>query len=149
MVKQIKNLMAAAGSGIVGGLLLSVLFSSIHSRTNYYPSTPIFMNRFETQVGAMIVSIIIWGLFGIMSYLSSLIFEKIEGSLMKLTILNFLATYLTITPLVYLAGWFPFKIEFLFSYTLFYVIIYCIIWCVIYFQIKRELSEMNDSLKNR
>ena len=147
MVKQIKKMIGAASSGIVIGLVLSVLFSSVRSGANYYPSTPTFMNRFDTQVEAMIVSILIWGVLGVISYLSSLIFERVEGSLTKLTILNFLATYLSITPLSYLAGWFPLKTEFLFSYTFLYVIIYCTIWLITYFQTKRELSQMNDLLK--
>ncbi|GLB46302.1 DUF3021 domain-containing protein [Philodulcilactobacillus myokoensis] len=146
MMKYIKALFAFAFSGIIIGLFISLGFSLIY-RINYLPSDPGFVNRFANSSVALLVSMLIWAMIGILFGLSSLIFKIDHWSLLKQTITHAVVTYICFSILAILAGWFPFNLIMFIYFTIIFIIIYIFIWIAERLKYHALINDINRKLK--
>lgn len=141
MKKIIHEVIAALTIGITIGVILSVVFSGIFGQGVYAPSTPRFMAQFKTSLGAMIASIVLWALMGIVFYFTAKIFKQEKWGLLKMSFTHYLVTLFFFFPLAYLAGWFPHDLKastgFLVTYTCIYLAIYLINFISAWIEVKR------------
>lgn len=130
MRKYVSNGLSFAATGVLIGLVLSVIFSYLDGGGNYYPSGPTFMAQFPNTVDAVLASIVLWGLMGLVFGYGAAIFDIRGWSTLKQTGVNFLVYYLGFTPLAILAGWFPLTGESLLGFTITFIIVYAICWLI-------------------
>ncbi|KRM95174.1 integral membrane protein [Liquorilactobacillus aquaticus DSM 21051] len=133
--------------GIALGLLISLFFSYAYGLEDYVPSAPQFTEMFSRPLNAVAISIILWGLMGILFSISSLIFEKEGWSITRQTITHFFVTFCGFTPLAVLCGWFPLQWGVLVSFTIIFVIIYVVIWSINMASGRRDVEKINKKLK--
>lgn len=146
MKKWIQYGLFGGVGGLAIGFITSLIFSAMAGTGHYYPSTPMFIEGFDTELGAVTMSALVWAIIGILSAVSQVVFEKIEGSLLKSTAIHFAIVYPTILVIGYFAGWFS-GWEVLVPMTISFVIIYALVWIVSYFYYRNEVEKMNERLR--
>lgn len=143
MKKFIRGLASSISIGITIGLVVSTFFSYLYKTKYLLPSSPSFVKNFETPLDAFIVSIIIWGLMGVVFFLSQYIFLLEKLSITQQTIYHFIVTYCGYTILAVCAGWFPDTFSWLIFYTGIFVLIYCLIWFFSMKEAKKITAALN------
>lgn len=147
MKKIILKIVNGIFIGITLGLILSLLFNYLNGNNNYYPSSIFFISHFNKKIDALSFSIFIWALMGIIGSTSTLIFKINNWSLLKQSTYHFLCLYISMTILAIIAGWFPVKFDFLFTYTIILLLIYFLIYFIKRMQFKRDVKLINKRIK--
>lgn len=147
MKKIVQELIAALTIGITIGVILSVIFSGIFGGGDYLPSTPRFMAQFETSLEAMITSIVLWALMGIVFYFAAKIFKQEQWGLFKMSVTHYLATLVFFFPLAYLAGWFPHDLKASIVFLVIYTCIYLVIYLINFISAWLEIKRINQKVK--
>ncbi|MGO3732609.1 MAG: DUF3021 domain-containing protein [Vagococcus sp.] len=147
MKKILKRIINGIPLGVFIGLIISYVISLLLDFGIYYPAPPNFTNRFETELNALGVSIILWGLIGVMFSVASLIYERDDWSILKQTVLHFCTMYIGMISFGLLAGWFTSSLKELMVVTLIFVFIYLIIWLVSMLKARRTINSVNKQLK--
>lgn len=147
MKKHLFILFSSICMGEFFGLVISLCFNYLYQTHTYYPSDPTFSSHFANSVDAMLVSVILWGLIGLVFGTGAFIFNIRQWSLRTRTIVNFFVYYCGFTPLACLAGWFPLTVPNLTLFTLIFVGIYLFIWWINYYSAKHELNRINQKLR--
>ena len=132
--------------GISYGLFFSLIFSYLYKLDNYIPAPPNFIESFQRPLNAMLVSVIIWGLIGVVFSSTSIIFTDTDWSITKMTILHFILSYVLFVPLSILACWYPLSLKGILIFTIYYAIIYVIIWFLAMAKAKNDLKQINKKL---
>lgn len=130
MKKYVSNGLSFASIGVIIGLACSIFFSYLSGAGTYYPSATTFMNNFPNVLDALLVSVILWGLMGLLFGFGAMIFNVKKWSIVKQTVVNFVVYYIGFTPLALLAGWFPLTGGNLLSSTIIFVVIYALCWTI-------------------
>lgn len=147
MKKVIRHALFGIPSGILIGLITSLIFSWQAGYGIFYPGPPAFMSLFNNEVEALTAAIVLWSIVGSMFSISSMIFEKNEWSILKQTFLHFLCTYTGLLALNIFLNWFDYTLENVAEFTLTFFIIYAIVWSVSMIRVKRSLDEINQRLE--
>ena len=106
-----KQVFHDATTGILIGLILSIIFSFIHSPSNYAPLSPnSLIGQFMTQHqvhGSLVLlyCLLIWAAIGVLFSFGSRLFAQ-DWSLLRATVTHFFLMLLGFVPLAILAGWF-------------------------------------------
>ena len=130
MKKYVSNGLSFASVGIIIGLAISIFFSYLSGAGEYYPSSMVFMNNFANPLDAVLLSLILWGLMGLLFGFGAMIFNIKKWSTLKQTAVNFALYFVLFTPLAILAGWFPLTLGNLTVFTIIFVIIYAFCWTI-------------------
>lgn len=133
MTKQLRNGLSFAAHGVLIGLAISTFFSYLSGTGNYYPSGSVFMSQFASPLNAMVISIVLWGLMGLLFGFGAMIFNIDRWSLAKQTAVNFLVYYLGFSPLAIIAGWFSLTVTNFVIFTAIFVVIYAVCWLISWF----------------
>jgi len=147
MKKVIKNAIHGMQTGVVLGLLISLFFNYLYGSNHYYPSSPQFSEYFAHPLNAILISIILWAIIGLLFSLGAAVFEIENWSLLKRTIINFFIYYLGFTPLAIIAGWFPINPYYLISFTITFILIYVIMWLVNVSVSRHQVKKINKRIK--
>ena len=75
--------------GELFGLVFSLFFSYLYGLNDYVPSAPTFTDHFTRPLNAVLVSVILWGLMGLVFSAGALVFKVNYWTLRKRTIVNF------------------------------------------------------------
>ncbi|MGX4687052.1 DUF3021 domain-containing protein [Vagococcus sp. JNUCC 83] len=132
--------------GISIGLVISIIISYMIGLTIYSPAPPQFINKFTSSLNAMVVSVIIWGLIGVLFSTTSLIFSETDWSITKMTVVHFFLSYVFFAPLSIIAGWLSVSLLNLVTFTVIYLLIYIIYWLVWMLQAKKGIEKINSKL---
>lgn len=116
------TLLIGAIGGIVIGYLMALGFSTFFNTTYLFPSNPTFVSHWSSPLAATQLSTLLWILIGEVWAFSSWLFEIETWSITKQTIAHCLCSYLGMTPLAILCGWFPLNVRWFGFYTLVYKI---------------------------
>lgn len=133
--------------GELFGLVFSLFFSYLYGLNDYVPSAPTFTDHSTRPLNAVLVSVILWGLMGLVFSAGALVFKVIYWSIRKRTIINFAVYYCGFTPLAILAGWFPLTIVNWLFFTGIFVLVYVLMWMINMYLVKREIKRINQKLK--
>ena len=134
-------------SGILIGLITSLIFSWQAGYGIFYPGPPAFMSLFNNELEALTAALVLWSIVGMMFSISSLIFEKLEWSILKQTSLHFLCTYTGLLALNVFLNWFDYTLGNVAEFTLTFMIIYAVVWSVSMIRVKKSLDQINQRLK--
>ena len=118
-MKYLKNLLASFLIGVGIGSIIEIFISLAIGEITL--GVPAFLNGQDSLLKARIIEIILYGGFGIVSFIGDKIIK--EDNLLKASLIHFsiLAIY--------------------------FVIIYLIIWALIYFSTKSEIEKLNKKFK--
>lgn len=143
-----------ATTGILIGLILSIIFSFIYSPKDYAPLSPhSLIGQFMVQHqvhGSLVLlyCLIIWGAIGILFSLGSRLFAQ-DWSLLRATVTHFFVMLLGFVPLAILAGWFPLHWTFLLQLVFEFALVYLIIWAILYKKEAKKVEQINQLLTHR
>lgn len=144
-MKFIKKIFSGFCTGTTIGMAFSLFFSKWYG-ISYVPSTPQFISHFNGLTNAVLMSVILWGLMGILWTLCGRIFKIKPWSLLKQTIVHFIVSYVGYTILAILCGWFP--MNWLFYYTIIFILAYVFFWIVVTAYEKHNIRKINQVLNN-
>lgn len=143
-----------ATTGILIGLILSIIFSFIYSPKDYAPLSPhSLIGQFMVQHqvhGSLVLlyCLIIWGAIGILFSLGSRLFAQ-DWSLLRATVTHFFVMLLGFVPLAILAGWFPLHWTFLLQLVFEFALVYLIIWAILYKKEAKKVEQINQLLTHK
>jgi len=148
MKKFGKTLLSGGLIGITFGYLIALLFSTLFQADYLFPSAPRFVSHFSSPLLATQISTLLWILIGEVWTFSSWLFEIERWSITKQTIMHCLCSYVGMTPLAILCGWFPLNFFWLTAYTGIYILIYAVIWTIEMYFARRNISQLNILLSH-
>lgn len=141
-MKDIKKLFRSFLLGIGIGNIIEIFISLAIGKLTL--GVPEFLNGQDSLLKARIIELILYGSFGIISFIGNKIIK--EDNLLKGSLLHFsiLAIYFVIVG--FYLKWLP-DIKTALISLVFFILIYLIIWSVIYFSTKSEIEKLNEKLK--
>ena len=141
-MKNLKNLLKSFLIGIGIGNIIEIAISLLLGKLII--GVPEFLNGHDSLLKARIIELILYGGFGIISFIGDKIIK--EDNLLKASLIHFsiLAIYFVIVGL-YLK-WLP-DIKTALLSLIFFILIYLIIWLIIYFSTKSEIEKLNKKFK--
>lgn len=141
-MKDLKNLLKSFLIGIGIGNIIEIAISLLLGKLII--GVPEFLNGQDSLLKARIIELILYGGFGITSFIGDKIIK--EDNLLKASLIHFsiLAIYFVIVGL-YLK-WLP-DIKTALLSLIFFILIYLIIWLIIYFSTKSEIEKLNKKFK--
>lgn len=147
-----KRLLEGLKTGCFIGVIMSLLFSGIFGKGEYYPMYPgSFMGEIYyehlTSFQVTLTAAIIWGLIGLTLQYAMMIFTHTDLSLAAATVLHFFIMTISMFILAILAGWFPLKILGLTIYIVTFIVVYVIIWNITRRKHQQMVSGINDRLQ--
>ena len=132
-----KQIFHDAATGVLIGLILSIIFSLIYAPNTYAPLSPdslIGQMMTQHQVHGALVLLyctLIWAAIGILFNFGKRLFSR-DWSLLRATLTHFFLMLVGFIPLATLAGWFPFHWNFYLQLIIEFAIVYLIIWTISY-----------------
>ena len=147
MKQIIRHINVGISSGVFIGLMVSFLISWQVGEGKFYPSTPFFMSKFDTELEALGWSIVLWSLIGIMFSFASLIYEKNNWSIVKQAVIHFMCTYLGLLFLNVLLNWFSYTLKDVIRFTVVFIAIYLTVVMISMFKVRLSLKEINQQLE--
>ncbi len=141
-MKNLKNLLKSFLIGVGIGSIIEIFISLAIGEITL--GVPEFLNGQSSILQARIIELILYGGFGIISFIGDKIIK--EDNLLKASLIHFsiLAIYFIIVG--FYLKWLP-NIQYAISSLIFFVIIYLIIWALIYFSTKSEIEKLNKKFK--
>ena len=141
-MEDLKNLLKSFLIGVGIGSIIEIFISLAIGEITL--GVPEFLNGQDSLLKARIIEIILYGGFGIVSFIGSKIIK--EDHLLKASLLHFtiLAIYFIIVG--FYLKWLP-NIQSAISSLIFFVITYLIILALIYFSTKSEIEKLNKKFK--
>lgn len=149
MKKILRNILSFGMIGTFIGVLDSLFFSYFNHSAQYYPSTPAFVARFHRPLDAVAISLVLWIIMGQLFGFGSLIFNIKHWSLLKKTVINFIAYYLGFIPLAASAGWFSLNWANFLIFTIIFLIIYAVIWIINLYLALADIKKVNQKVKEK
>lgn len=149
-----KRILTGITLGIALGTIISIIFSLLFAGGQYNPVNPysfmgdIYYSHF-TNIQIMILAVLVWSAIGVTFSLSSLIFTNLTFSRFVTTVLHFIIMLCIFFPLALLAGWFPLKVSAILIFIITFIIIYFIIWQILNRKNKKEIEDINTSIRKR
>ena len=141
-MKDLKKLLRSFLIGIGIGSIIEIILSLMAGELIL--GVPEFLNGQDSLLKARIIELILYGSFGIISFIGNKIIK--EDNLLKGSLLHFsiLAIYFVIVG--FYLKWLP-DIKIALLSLVFFILIYLIIWSVIYFSTKSEIEKLNEKFK--
>lgn len=141
-MKDLKNLLKSFLVGIGIGNIIEIFISLAVGKLTL--GVPEFLNGQDSLLKARIIELILYGGFGIVSFIGDKIIK--EDNLLKASLTHFsiLAIYFVIVG--FYLKWLP-DIKTALISLIFFVLIYLIIWSLIYFSTKSEIEKLNKRFK--
>lgn len=141
-MKDLKKLFRSFLLGIGIGNIIEIFISLAIGRLTF--GVPEFLNGQDSLLKARIIELILYGSFGIMSFIGNKIIK--EDNLLKGSLLHFLLVAIYFVIIGFYLRWLP-DIKTALLSLVFFIIIYLIIWSIIYFSTKSEIEKLNKKFK--
>lgn len=141
-MKDLKKLFRSILVGIGIGNIIEIFISLAIGKLTL--GVPEFLNGQDSLLKARIIELILYGSFGIVSFIGSKIIK--EDNLLKGSLLHFLLVSIYFVIVGFYLRWLP-DIKTALLSLIFFIIIYLIIWSLIYFSTKAEIEKLNKKFK--
>lgn len=141
-MKDLKKLFRSILVGIGIGNIIEIFISLAIGKLTL--GVPEFLNGQDSLLKARIIELILYGSFGIMSFIGSKIIK--EDNLLKGSLLHFLLVAIYFVIVGFYLRWLP-DIKTALLSLIFFILIYLIIWSLIYFSTKAEIEKLNKKFK--
>lgn len=136
--------------GLAGGIAISYLITIIISAAIgdgvYYPCVPSLVERYQNELAAVIVQMILSAVLGAGFSAASLIWEKDEWSLLKQTGIYFVIITAIMMTVAYICEWMEHSVRGVLSYFGIFFLIFVVIWVARYVSWKIRISKIKEKL---
>ncbi|MGN0155265.1 MAG: DUF3021 domain-containing protein [Lachnospiraceae bacterium] len=143
-----KEILKRIGIGVLGGIVISYLItigiSLILGDGNYYPCVPSLVERFGSEIAAVIIQTILSAILGGGFAGSSFIWDKDDWSLLKQTGIYFSIVTVLMMTVAYFLDWMEHSISGVLSYFVIFLVIFVIVWISQYIMWKKRIARIND-----
>ena len=143
----IKRALLGIPLGISIGYIISIILSLIFAGGYYGAVNPELAKTFGSEINAVIVQAILWGLIGFDFSGFSVVWEKENWSLVKQTVVGFFAYLLPMIIAGYILKWFTFSVLEVSIFILIFIFNFAVIWILIYLKAKKDVAAFNAKLK--
>ena len=147
--KLVKRILVGIPFGISIGYVLSIVFSIIFANGYYGAVHPELTILLGSEINAVIIQTILWGIIGAVFAGGSVIWELDNWSLTKQTITVFFLYFVTMTPIGIFLKWIPLSTI---GFTIFianFILIFSGIWLSVFLTLKRTIAEINNKLSKK
>ena len=141
-MKDLKKLLRSFLLGIGVGNIIEIFISLAIGKLTL--GVPEFLNVQDSLLKARIIELILYGSFGIVSFIGDKIIK--EDNLLKGSLLHFLLVAIYFVIVGFYLRWLP-DIKTALLSLIFFALIYLIIWSLIYFSTKSEIEKLNKKFK--
>lgn len=139
--------------GLLGGIVISYFItigiSIALDDGNYYPCVPSFIERFGSEVTAVIIQTVLSAVLGAGFAGCSIIWEKDEWSLLKQTGTYFVIISALMMSIAYVCEWMDHSINGVLSYFAIFFTIFAVVWLVRYVIWKMRISKIKSKLQKK
>lgn len=139
--------------GLLGGIVISYFItigiSIALGDGNYYPCVPSFIERFGSEVTAVIIQTVLSAVLGAGFAGCSIIWEKDEWSLLKQTGTYFAIVSVLMLSIAYVCEWMDHSINGVLSYFAIFFVIFVVVWVVRYVIWKMRISKIKSKLQKK
>lgn len=136
--------------GLLGGIAISYLITVGISISlgdgNYYPCVPVLIERFGSEITAVVIQTILSAVLGVGFALSSLIWEKDNWSLLKQTGTYFAVVSVLMMTVAYVCEWMEHSIKGVLCYFAIFFLIFAVVWFTQFFFWKKRISKLNSKI---
>lgn len=133
-------------TGIALGYVITVVISLIRGKGYYAPCVPELIDVIGSEIGAVVLQMVLCGVLGIGFAASSVIWEIEHWSLVKQTGIYFLIISVIMMPTAYFTYWMEHSVMGALSYFGIFVLIFAVIWVVQFVMGRRNVERMNEEL---
>ena len=137
--------------GLLGGIVISYLITIGISLAigdgSYYPCVPSLIERFGSEVTAIIIQTVLSAVLGAGFAGSSLIWEKDEWSLLKQTSIYFGIVSVLMMTVAYICEWMEHSVKGILSYFAIFFAIFIVVWIVQYLIWKVRISKIKEGIQ--
>ena len=136
--------------GILGGVVISYFItigiSLVIADGNYYPCVPSLIERFQSEIAAVIVQTILSAVLGAGFAGSSLIWEKDDWSLLKQTGVYFAIVTVLMMTVAYVCEWMEHSVKGVLCYFAIFFAIFIIVWLIQFVILKRRILKIKSKI---
>ncbi len=147
-IKFLKRAMLGIPLGIAIGNIMSILISVIIGKGIYYVIVPELSQEFGNELNAVIIQTILFGIIGMIYAGFSVVWEKKNWSLIKQTLIVFIAYLVPMLTVGNILKWFEFNVIEMLIFTVIFIVIFVIIWIIVYLKTKKDVDKFNNMIKN-
>lgn len=148
MIKKILlRCLIGAPIGLCITTAITIIVSALIGDGNYYPVGSELIGNFGNELNAVVVQAVFALLFGAVWAGASVIWEIEHWSLLRQTVVHFLASSISAFPIAYYMYWMPHNAVGFSIYFVMFIILYLIIWFCNYSGMKRRVREMDERVK--
>ena len=137
--------------GLLGGIVISYLITIGISLAigdgSYYPCVPSLIERFGTEVTAIIMQTALSAVLGAGFAGSSIIWEMDEWSLLKQTSIYFGIVSVLMMTVAYVCEWMEHSVKGVLSYFSIFFAIFIVVWIVQYLIWKIRISKIKEGIQ--
>ena len=143
----IKRALLGIPLGISIGYIISIITSFIFAGGYYGAVHPELAGTFGSEINAVIIQAILWGLIGFAFSGFSVVWEKDDWSLVKQTVVAFFAYLLPVMISGYILKWFTPSILQVIIFVLIFIFNFAVIWIFFYLKAKKDVDDFNAKIK--
>ncbi|CAK8054467.1 DUF3021 domain-containing protein [Eupransor demetentiae] len=144
--KVIRVVLHSAIIGFFVGFTVAMVCSLLNETKYFMPASPDWVNRFSTPLQATLVAGLLWMGMGIVFGVGALIFNYMDGSITKKTIIHFAWTFIGFAILAFNAGWDITGWDGTLIFVVIFIIVYVIIWSISMLRARQNVDQVNATL---
>ena len=139
--------------GVLGGIVMSHLItigiSIVVGDGNFYPCVPSLVERYGSEIVAVIVQTILSAVLGAGFAGASVIWEKDDWSLLKQTGIYFAIITVIMMTVAYICEWMEHSVNGVVNYFGIFFAIFAVVWLARYAIWKIRISKIKDRISKR
>lgn len=143
--KIIGRALCGTAFGVLSGQITTICISAAIGKGSYIPVTYAFASRFDNEITAVIVQLLLEALIGAIFSGSSVIFEVDKWSILKQYGMHFVITSVMWVFVVYML-WMPENIRGVISTLITFLATYIIVWVTQYMIYKKDIKNLNKKI---
>jgi len=135
--------------GISIGHIITIIISLFLGSGNYYPIPPELISAVGSEIGAVVIQVVLSGLFGASCAAASVIWEIEDWSIAKQTGIHFSIISMIMLPIAYFAHWIPRSLVGFLMYFGAFVTIFVVVWVIHYYIWRNKIKYINKGIEAR
>ncbi len=146
--KVIMKFIVGFGLGIVGGIIITIIFSLLLNGGKISLISSEFVATIGNKPLAYIIEFILMGMLGLVGYGGSTVYEVEKWSIMKATFIHFFSTFIVFFAVSSTLGWISTEdITGTIIVIACTVVAYIVIWLVQYIRFRIQVRDINSGLE--
>lgn len=147
--KIVYRCLLGAPIGVTISYLITIIISVIIGDGNYYPVVPALTETCGSEINAVLLQTACSFLYGMAWSGASVIWEKEQWSLLRMTVTHFLICCIATFPIAYTMQWMPHHFTGMMLYFGILFAVYLFIWILQYQAMKKQIEQINRNIQEK